>query len=486
MSENRIAATLAQGYRRVGMQGQPLIAAYGQMSQILRNRLGREHADLFARPNLDPTTGSIEWLSPHAGAVRQAATLPEHERLPLEALTTQLLREIRQLADKLKREGPSAELVGKMLELAADLPPGDWLYDIEGKPVLIMWGHAPETGNAAVAATVPPPVVAAAANTAAVTDAAATAAAAATTATLPVRRPLAWRRWWWLILLLLLLLLALLLGWYLRAHSDTDAILGTPRARSAAIDGALARQRELLAELATLRGRAPPPVGECSRSDPERVMPPAPGPIPGPLPDPVPGPGRRPGPGNDVVPGPVDPQAPASAASGGMRVPTPGPVDSVPPVRTNPPPDDSRRDDIARRGDASNTAPPLPKPEDALQLPPKPDPQLGFLRGNWRGGPGLTDTSGRPIDLGLKFGDDGKGTVSIRRPEDGAVCNGPVQGAMRDGKLQVEGSGPVSCQGGGNFAPPRFECGRDRRGQTICNGLNKDGSTYEMDISKAR
>lgn len=57
---------------------------------------------------------------------------------------------------------------------------------------------------------------------------------------------------------------------------------------------------------------------------------------------------------------------------------------------------------------------------------------------------------------------------------------------MRDGKLQVEGSGPVTCQGGGNFAPPRFECGRDRRGQTICNGLNKDGSTYEMDISKAR
>ena len=82
--------------------------------------------------------------------------------------------------------------------------------------------------------------------------------------------------------------------------------------------------------------------------------------------------------------------------------------------------------------------------------------------------------------------DLGKGTVTIRRPEDGAICQGPIQGTMRGGSLQVEGSGAVNCQGGGNFAAPRFECKRDRRGETICNGLNKDGSQYEMGISKAR
>lgn len=86
----------------------------------------------------------------------------------------------------------------------------------------------------------------------------------------------------------------------------------------------------------------------------------------------------------------------------------------------------------------------------------------------------------------MSFGDGGKGTVTIRRPEDGAICQGPIQGTMRGGSLQVEGSGAVNCQGGGNFAAPRFECKRDRRGETICNGLNKDGSQYEMGISKAR
>ena len=70
VSENRISSTLAQGYRRLGMQGQPLISAYPQMAQVLRNRLGREHADLLARPNVDPATGTVEWWSPRPGAVR--------------------------------------------------------------------------------------------------------------------------------------------------------------------------------------------------------------------------------------------------------------------------------------------------------------------------------------------------------------------------------------------------------------------------------
>ncbi|MEP7299992.1 MAG: hypothetical protein ABI699_00565 [Caldimonas sp.] len=481
MSEYRIAATLAQGYRQLGLQGQPLISAYAQMTQILRNRLGREHADLFARPNVDPASGAIEWLSPHAGAARKVATLPEYERAPVEALAAQLIREIRQLADKLRREGPSAELVGKMLELAVDLPPGDWLYEIEGKPILIMWGHAPEAaGTATVPATgngIPP--------------AAATAAVAATnaaTATVPVQaRRSAWRRWWWLGLLLLLLL-ALVLWWFWQSRGETDTILGTPRARSAAIDEALARQRDLLAELEALRKSAGPPSSACLRSDVVRIMPPGPGQAPDAS---VPGPA---GPGSSA-PGGVEPNLPGSPPGDQIPSPRTGPLPGEPP-RGEPTPGEPPRGDPtpgeASREGAQRTVPPRtdppvpPKPEDTLQLPKTPDAKLGFLRGDWRGGPGLTDTSGRPIDLSLSFGEAGKGSVTIRRPEDGALCKGPVQGAMRGGKLDVEGSGSVTCQGGGNFAPPHFECGRDSRGQTICNGLNKDGSKYEMDISKVR
>ena len=144
MTESRIIRTPGQGYRRLGLQGNAVIGSHLQMVSILRNRLGREHADFLARPEVDPESGDVDWYTPSGGTSRRVADLRESERAPIEGLAAQLTREILQLADKLKREGQSAELVGRMLELAMETPAGSWLYECQGKPVLVLWGHSGE------------------------------------------------------------------------------------------------------------------------------------------------------------------------------------------------------------------------------------------------------------------------------------------------------------------------------------------------------
>lgn len=385
MAENRLATTIAQGYRRLGMRGQPLIAAHSQLAQILRNRLGREHAELFALPNLDPTTGSIEWFTSRAGPPTLVSTLEAQQRASLQALTDQLLREVEQLAGKLKREGDTAELASQMLSGALQRPPGDWLYEVGGKPVLIMWGHVPE-GSPNVQA-----------------------GAADATAPVLVPGPAG--------------------GIATTKPDGGGAGIGGPgiTARSGAGTGPGA-------DAGTTGSGAAGPGTTVPGSDPDKTGAPA---------DPA-------NPGRALPPVALGPEGPVD----------PGRLPELPPP---------------------DTGKPLTIPPDAPR-----DGKPSFLQGNWSAGPGLTSTKNKPIDLSLVLGDDGKGQVVIRRKDDGSTCVGPVDAQMRQGRLAVTGSGAVLCNRGEPFEMPRFECAPDARGRTQCNGINRDGSTYEMDIYQGR
>ena len=144
MSDQRIIRSPGQGYRRLGLHGQAVIGSHMQITSILRNRLGREHAAFLARPEVDPDSGDVDWYTSTVGSLHKFTDLPETERVRLQNLAEQLKREIRQLADKLKREGDSAGLIGGLLEQAMETPLGDWLYECQGMPLLVMWGHSDE------------------------------------------------------------------------------------------------------------------------------------------------------------------------------------------------------------------------------------------------------------------------------------------------------------------------------------------------------
>jgi hypothetical protein len=157
MAEVRLATTPAAGLRRLGVHGQQVVAMHRQLTAILGNRLGRQHALLFARPNISPGDDSIEWYAGKAGPAQALADLPVADRQPLETLHRQLLAEIGQLAQKMKREGGSAELAGHMLDLATVTPRGAPVWVVAGQPVLVLWGHADEAQAVPDAPAVMPP-----------------------------------------------------------------------------------------------------------------------------------------------------------------------------------------------------------------------------------------------------------------------------------------------------------------------------------------
>ncbi len=253
---------------------------HGQLSVILANRLGRQHAQLLSRPELNTADDTISWYSAPPGLLRRLADLPGAERRSIDTLRGQLLAEIGQLVQKLKREGESAELAAHALELAVITPPDAAAYAVGARPVLVMWGHAaqgqavPEAPRRPTAPSITPipaalPLVdappelpaepAVEAQPVAKPEGMATPAASATAAAMGAPVETRARRSWlaWLLPLLLLLLLAFLV-W--RALEPLPPIVverqaPAPPPPADPLPAEQEKEKALLAELAAL-GRA--------------------------------------------------------------------------------------------------------------------------------------------------------------------------------------------------------------------------------------
>ena len=157
MADQLIANTPTGGHRLLGIHGQSVVEAHRQLAAVLRSRLGPEHAAYFARPELDPRTGSVDWYADAEAPVVKLGQLAPEVRIKIEQRAARLRADIAAFAIALKKEGSSAELVGRMLEAALNVPPGDWLHAAGRQPVTILWGHElaefrPAAGTAAAAA----------------------------------------------------------------------------------------------------------------------------------------------------------------------------------------------------------------------------------------------------------------------------------------------------------------------------------------------
>lgn len=290
------------------VNGRALGMAHAQIISILRNRLGQNHGDLLAEPQLQGD-GSTVWRTALAGAVLPASQLPDDERQKLQQRAQRFAGEIRGLAQQLQGEGGASPLVAQMLEAAVQSPPGDWLFSVGGKPVLAMWGHAaagavlPAAAATALPAGATPTAASAAMPPAAPAAAAGTAdplvSAAAAGHALPPPPPppptapsKGWRRWlpW---ALLALLLLALLLAWRScspaqTAAADLTSQIAEAEARNAQLEQDLARKTA--AQQQCVPDAPPPPA-----SAPE----PQPAPAPASAPEPPP-------PASQPAPDPLD------------------------------------------------------------------------------------------------------------------------------------------------------------------------------------
>ena len=305
MSERpTLILTTRLGVRPLGVRGDPLHAVAGQLLAVIRRRLGDGPANLLAEPQMREAGDGIDWYANQAGEVRPLSAASEAERAAaLQTIDTHL-DAIRGLGTQLTSSDSSEEarLIGKSLLLSTSRPSDDFVYLVDGQPVIAAWGY--EADAAESLQGLPPPSLPAAVPAAAPPMA---ALASAPAALLPAR--LGWSRWLsGLLFGLMLLLLLLITSWLLRACSPVDpsltvATLETPTppppeappdptpVLKASLDDAQADEKKLKVELAALEQDLKGKEEMCKPPEPPKVAqapPPPPPPPPPPKPAPPP------------------------------------------------------------------------------------------------------------------------------------------------------------------------------------------------------
>lgn len=117
----------------------PVLEAYAQLNQVLRDRVGPDTAQLFAEPLLsrgnDQVQPSVSWYTDVTGTAKSFGRLDEAQQSAITAELTRLLAPLRDLLD----EPETGPLIAAALCVS---DPND-VWSVDGVPVIIGWGMLP-------------------------------------------------------------------------------------------------------------------------------------------------------------------------------------------------------------------------------------------------------------------------------------------------------------------------------------------------------
>jgi hypothetical protein len=426
-------------FTALGETGQPVYRAALQLREAIR-RKNPDLVDHLAIPQSDELGNQIDWYSGLDGDVIPWSSATEEERAParrqLEALKT-ALEELSQRflgTDSAEQQQGDKAVFGKLLKRVIHFPDENFVYLVQGKPVLTFWGfeHA-GTGNSdplhclyqvPPAFTLPP-----------------VAEAPVVAPVVPVAARPWWRRWWWLLLLpLLLLLLWLLLG--LRGCVPIPLVAVDLLPKGVVPVEKQLEEPPLTGNVTTLNGV--PVTGTVI--------------------------GSTTGTGTAVT-GTQGVETPAVEGNEADMAPadlTKDPaIDPAAENKTAPPENKTAPPDVtspeAEKSAAAKPGPPLSIPPDAA------DGAAKFLDGQYSAGAGIQDRrTGKPLRLEYQL-KDGKGQVTVHQA-DGSKCSGPVSATMKGGSLAIDSQGQAVCGDGSTYDMPKVNC---RNGATTiadCTG----------------
>ena len=477
-----------QRYRALGMAGDPVWRAAGQLRTAIAARLSRKHADLLAIPEVDPTGRRIDWYAPFEGEARKLSDLSEAERAPLLDEVHRLHGEIAGLADSMEApQRSSAERnFARLLRHALTAPGEDALYIVDGKPVMTFWGFSADAALPGVFLASPPPAPRSAVGARAIPEAVlASAPAVVATGTRSV--------WWqWLLLgMLLMLLLALLAGLvrpYLRHIEPYLEAEARDRALSLAVRQPLELQQtrvstlqqdneNLRLELARLTDELSRRGGDCAAG----VIGPG-----GTIVGTVNGPPIERGAAPDAPPAADVNLAAKDAGKDMSKDQGKGPDDKNADKgdAKGPDPQDKNQDKNNDKGKDKNAAKDEPKP---MVVPPeaKQKQDLGFLKGDWRSRTGLATATGeRDIRPSYTLDDKGKGKVSFVQ-KNGTSCEAPAEARWDGAKLVIEEKANPKCADGRTYARNTVNCEVGADGVAKCNGSQPgDTRSYHVQIGR--
>ena len=464
-----------QRYRALGLAGDPVWRAAGQLRTAVAARLSRRHADLLAIPEVDPTGQRIDWYAPFDGAAQRLADLDPAARDALLAEVQRLHAEIAGLADGMDAPDRSAaeRNFARLLRHALTAPGEDTLYVVDGKPVMTFWGFTAEASLPGAFLASPP--VAAPPRVPPVAprpEAVLASAPAVATAVGPARST-----WWqWLLLAVLLLLLLAFLAWlvrpylphlepYLEAEARERALSLAVRQpndlQKARFDTLQQENEALRLELARLTDEAARRGGDCAAA----VL--------------VPGTGG-------VVAGgaPIERGALPDGAGAGpdLKGPDDRKVDKADmkngPEGNKDGTKDGTRD--AAKNDPKDEPKPMVVPPEAKQ---KQD--LAFLKGDWRSRTGLATATGeRDLRPNYTLDDKGKGKVTFVQ-QNGATCEAPAEARWDGQKLVIEEKTNPRCSDGKTYARNTVNCEVGADGVAKCSGSQPgDNRSYNVQFGR--
>jgi hypothetical protein len=479
-----------QRYRALGLAGDPVWRAAPQLRAAIAQRLSREHADLLAIPEADPSGRRIDWYAAFDGEVRRLADLGEQERGTITATVQRLHGDLAGLAESMEaaqRSGAERNFA-RLLRHALTAPGEQTLYVVDGKPVMAFWGFSADTnlpGSFLPSAPVAPRPMAPLA--AAAPEAVLASAPAVAPAVVAARGT-----WWqWLLLALLLLVLLAGLAWLLEPYLPHLE----PRLEAEARDRAIAfsvRQpvelqnvrlaslqqdnENLRLELARLTDELAHKGGDCAAG----IV------VPGTVV------GVGPAIGTPIERGPaVDEKAPGvnlaakpeDKGPDGKGPDNKGLDNAKGPDGQNKSPDKAPDKAMADRNatkDKKDAPKPMVVPPDAKQKQ-----ELGFLKGDWRSRTGLATATGeKDIRPSYTLDDKGKGKVSFVQ-QNGATCEAPAEARWDNGKLLIEEKANPKCSDGHTYARNTVNCEVDKDGVAQCKGSQPgDKRSYNVQIGR--
>ncbi|MGO8869609.1 MAG: hypothetical protein ACLQME_24245 [Alphaproteobacteria bacterium] len=269
MTGQLLSGAPLKGLEALVVFDRPVYESYEQIAGVVAQRLGPQHAAVFARPEL--ADGQIRWWAEVAGPARRWSELNAADRARLEPTRLQLGEEIARLTADLSRAGintPKGNL-SQILHAALEVPGIEHLYVVDDQPVLTFWGFRGAGGDG-VNGLAPLPE------------------AALAGALAPAAR---WWLWPWLLLAALLLaLLAAFLAWWLLLRKPAVAPVPALPPVASRVETPLPREPSLPPTTTppqeeTIPPPQPPP--ETNALVPQRETVPGPLPVPKPVPPPA-------------------------------------------------------------------------------------------------------------------------------------------------------------------------------------------------------
>jgi hypothetical protein len=475
-----------QRYRALGMAGDPVWRAAGQLRTAIAARLSRKHADLLAIPEVDPTGQRIDWYAPFEGEARKLSELSEAERAPLLDEVHRLHGEIAGLADSMEapqRSGAERNFA-RLLRHALTAPGEDALYIVDGKPVMTFWGFSADAALPGVFLASPPAALRPAVGARAIPEAVlASAPAVVAAGTRSV--------WWqWLLLGMLLMLMLALLAWlvrpylpHLEPYLEAEA---RDRALSLAVRQPLGLQQtrfstlqqdneDLRLELARLTDELSRRGGDCAAG----IVGPG-----GVIVGAVNGPPIERGAAPDTPPAAdvnvAGKNAGKDAGKDLGKDQGKGPDDKNVDKGELKGPDPQDKNNDKDKNAVKDEPKPLVVPPEAKQ---KQD--LGFLKGDWRSRTGLATATGeRDIRPSYTLDDKGKGKVTFVQ-KNGTSCEAPAEARWDGAKLVIEEKANPKCADGRTYARNTVNCEVGADGVAKCNGSQPgDTRSYHVQIGR--